>query len=628
MGKGLTLLAMGSLAASLQFAMPSAAQLTSPVAAGAGQARGGQGDVAQRRAAEQIAVPPVDVPTIAPVVLDGEVPQYTGGEGVADARQKSANTPASPPSEFETYVSRLAGQPLRRFGSELLLPSARDFTAPPTTAIPPDYRINPGDELLLGITGSVQASGLRLVVDSEGRIFVPRVGAIAVGGVRYGDLHGVIERQVSRQYRGFNLEVAIGRQHGITVYVTGFAARPGSYTASSLSTLVNAVLAAGGPAAGGSFRSIQLRRDGQLVSDFDLYDLLLKGDKRGDAVLQNGDVIYIAPAGEEVAVIGSVNRQAIFELAPDETLTDAILYAGGVNSVADNSRLMVLNGMTGGDAGWREVAADAAATRKAQRGDVVRILSQAGIARPLRQQAVLVTVSGEVSRPGRYYVQPGTRMADVLAEAGGLTGEAFPYASVITRESVKHQQRVSYDRAIDDVELLLAAQPLTSVNRAQLAQPGNLALINSIVDQLRRREPDGRLVFDLPVNAASLPDDLILENNDVVYVPARPVTVGVFGAVPSPASFAWRDGVTVEDFVKSAGGVQKIGDKSEIFVVRANGTVLAGGKRALKASALPGDLIYVPIDANRGEFWARLRDITGTLFSGLVGAASIAAISK
>src|SRR3546814_8814371 len=93
------------------------------------------------------------------------------------------------------------------------MPSARDFTAPPTTAIPPDYRINPGDELLLGMTGSVQASGLRLVVDSEGRIFVPRVGAIAVGGVRYGDLHGVIARQVSRQYRGFSLEVARSEEH-------------------------------------------------------------------------------------------------------------------------------------------------------------------------------------------------------------------------------------------------------------------------------------------------------------------------------------------------------------------------------------------------------------------------------
>ena len=105
-------------------------------------------------------------------------------------------------------------------------------------------------------------------------------------------------------------------------------------------------------------------------------------------------------------------------------------------------------------------------------------------------------------------------------------------------------------------------------------------------------------------------------------MPPRPVTVGVFGAVPSPASFAYRDGKTIRDYLTSAGGVQKLGDKDEIFVVRANGTVLAGG-RALRAPALPGDLVYVPIEANRGEFWARLRDITGSLFGGLIGAASL-----
>ena len=147
---------------------------------------------------------------------------------------------------------------------------------------------------MLGLTGSAQADSLRLTVDSEGRVFIPRVGAVRVGGLRYGDLQSAISAQVSRQYRNFRLSVSIDELHGITVYVTGFALTPGSYTVSSLSTLVNAVLAAGGPAAGGSFRSIQLRRNGRLISDFDLYDFLLRGDKSADAMLQNGDVIYVA----------------------------------------------------------------------------------------------------------------------------------------------------------------------------------------------------------------------------------------------------------------------------------------------------------------------------------------------
>jgi hypothetical protein len=197
---------------------------------------------------------------------------------------------------------------------------------------------------------------------------------------------------------------------------------------------------------------------------------------------------------------------------------------------------------------------------------------------------------------------------------------------VITRESVKQQQRLSFDRALQDMELLLTAQPVTSARREQLLQPSHIQLVDAIVEQMRKREPTGRLVFDLPVNATTLPSDLILENNDTIHIPPRPVTVGVFGAVPTPASFAYGTKRTIGDYVELAGGVQKLGDKSEIFVVRANGTVLSDGKGVLRAPALPGDLIYVPVDANRGEFWARMRDITGTLFGGLVGAASVKAL--
>ena len=605
------------------------AQLALPVTAAQQQRQQQVNDNSFGTAGAGQQVPPAQVSPFEPADLE-TYPPYQPQVQTSDpaAAEETKLVGSSSASEFESFVSTIVGKPLRRFGSELLVPDTRGFAAPPTATIPPDYKLNPGDQIRLALAGSVQATNLRLTIDNEGRIFVPKVGPVTVGGVRYGDLREVVANAISRQYRSFEIDAAVARLKGVTVFVTGFAQYPGSFSVGSLSTLVNAVLAAGGPSAGGSFRSIQLRRGGRLVSDFDLYDLLLKGDRSGDAVLQNGDVIYIAPAGEEVAVVGSVNNEAIFELAPGETLADALVYAGGANTLADRSRVMVLDSLGAADAGWQEMSATRARATPARRGDVIRVLTDAGLARPLQQQSLLVTISGEVARPGRYFFKPGTSLADVLAQAGGLTTAAFPYASVITRESVKRQQRASFDRAIDDVEMQLTAQPLTSVNREQLIQPSEMAMIRSVIDQMRKREPTGRLVFDLPADAATLPEHLIMENNDTIYVPPRPVTVGVFGAVPTPASFAYGGNQQIGDFIKLAGGIQNLGDKSEIFVVRANGTVLAQGRRTLHAKALPGDLIYVPVDGNRGEFWARMRDITGTLFGGLVGAASIKALAQ
>lgn len=573
------------------------------------------------------------LPSLRPEEIDDDTYRREDMDSSGSKQLSEKIGPAAPPGEFEQFVSELADKDIRRFGASMLVPDSRGFAQTPATSIPADYRINPGDQLIVGLTGSIVASNLKVTVDRDGRIFIPRIGAVYVGGVRYGEVQSVIARQVSRFYRGFDVSVTMGRLRGITVYVTGFAATPGSYTVSSLSTLVNAVFQAGGPSAGGSFRSIQLRRGGKLVSDFDLYDLLLKGDKSGDSVLQNGDVIYIAPTGPQVAVVGSVNQESIYEAAPQDTLQNILLYAGGVNTVADNARLLVLDPLRTETTGWEELTPDMVQTRVAKRGEIIRVLSGVGIANALSQQPVLVTISGEVDKPGRYYFQPGVRIADVLSRAGGLTGDAYPFATVFSRQSVQMQQRQSFERAIGDIETALTAQPLTSTRRNELSQAGQLEMVQSVVAQLRNRKPDGRIVLDIAESSRSLPGDMKLENNDAIHVPAQPVTVGVFGAVPSPASFKYQGGLTIGTYLSRAGGVQKIGDRSEIFVVRANGMVISNNKgggirNVLGAKALPGDLVFVPVNASRGEVWAKIRDITQIVFAGALTAATAYGVTK
>jgi protein involved in polysaccharide export with SLBB domain len=519
--------------------------------------------------------------------------------------------PPPEPGEFEKFVKDKLGRELPRFGENLILQGSKGFVSPPNATVPPDYRLNPGDVLQIGVIGSVE-SNLQLTIDDDGRVFIPRVGSVSVAGVRYGDLQAALTRRFQEQFRNVTLSVAIARLHGLTVYVTGYAVSPGAYTVSSLSTMADAILAAGGPTAGGSFRNIELRRGGQVVSQLDLYDLLLSGDKSHDAVLQNEDVLNIAPAGPEVAVTGSVNSEAIYEAKPGETLGDVIRYAGGFNSLADPSRIVVQRLADLDKGGSQQLAYDAALKFPAEGGDIVRVLSQGQIARPEERQAILATIEGEVDRPGRYFLRPGATLGDLLNAAGGLTGGAFVYGADLTRESVQRQQEKSFERAITELQFAAATAPLTALGATDAATAtARQTAVNNVVDELKQQKPDGRFVMPIPYGASALEGDVLLENFDHIYIPPRPKTVGVFGSVYQAASFQYAENTRIGDYLKLAGGARRhVSDRGQIFVVRANGSVLSAAQvhDFEDKPAYPGDVIYVPVKTGPSS-WEKIEKI-------------------
>ena len=190
-----------------------------------------------------------------------------------------------PGEEFDVFVQRLA-EPVevRRFGADLMADPERGDAAEPSPSVPADYLVSPGDELTVTLWGSVVAD-LRLTVDRSGRVAIPRVGPVLVAGVRYAELDEAVRKRVAQVFRNFDLSVSLGRLRGKRVYVTGFVERPGAYTVSGLATITHVLLKAGGPSPAGSFRQIRLRRASQVVAEFDLYDLLLKGERTADRVV-------------------------------------------------------------------------------------------------------------------------------------------------------------------------------------------------------------------------------------------------------------------------------------------------------------------------------------------------------
>lgn len=548
----------------------------------------------------------------------------------ADAGETGVKLPPRQ-NEFERYVERVLGRKLPRFGSNLLLPSQRDFATPATATVPPDYILNVGDTVSISMAGSIEGSVER-EIDTNGRIFLPKVGAIQLAGIRYADLQDKVSSAIGRQFRGYNVSVGIRRLRGIRVYVTGFANHPGAFTVSSLSTLANAVFQAGGPSSGGSFRSVKLYRRGSEVADFDIYQLVRGGNRINDAVLQNEDVLFIPPTGPQVAVIGSVNEEAIYETKPGETLDTVLALAGGTNDLGDASRIILYRTARTDRLGPLEIRREAMASADAMGGDILQILSRGSLVQPIDRQSVLVRVEGEVNRPGNYYVAPNTPMSQVMDLAGGLTPRAYAFGTRLTRQSVKSQQRESFLEAIKQLELTLASAPLTSDQSLPAYQrDAELSGARAVLEKLRTTEPDGRVVMQIAPAATALPAAVLLENNDSINVPIRASTVGVFGAVYRPASFLIDDyarPLRVKNYLDKAGGPLRAADRSGIFVVRANGEVLPKARGALNAYVLPGDVVFVPIRTQASTFWARLRDISTTLFQVGLGVSTIRTLTK
>ncbi len=323
-----------------------------------------------------------------------------------------------PLTEFQILVAGSVGYIVPIYGEDLFTQVPDTFAPVERIPVGPDYTIGPGDEILIRTWGQI-GQNLHLTVDRSGSIYIPQVGEVHVAGLPFGQLQDFLKSHYAYVFRNFDLNVNLGQLRSIQVFLTGEAQRPGSYTISSLSTLVNAIFACGGPTIAGSLRHIQLRRGAALVSDFDLYDLLLRGDKSGDVPLQSGDVIYFPPAGPRVAIVGSVELPAIYELRGKETVAQSLALAGGVSSAADNSSLEIER--TENQSGGTEsrVAIDVAMDSAGLAlplidGDLVRVRERAP------SFAKTVTLRGNVAEPGRFAWRSGMRIHDLIPDQEAL----------------------------------------------------------------------------------------------------------------------------------------------------------------------------------------------------------------
>ena len=329
-------------------------------------------------------------------------------------RNPEIHFPAEPLTEFQRFAASTTGQVLPIFGANLFRRVPSTFAPVDMAPVPPDFVVGPGDEIRVRVWGQLSFQA-NVRVDRSGDIYLPQVGPIHVASVPFAELDQHLRSAIGRVFHNFDLTVDLGQIRSIQIYLAGEARVPGVYTVSSLTTLVDALFASGGPKPQGSLRDIELRRGSETVTHFDLYDLLVRGYRSKDAKLLPGDIIFIPPVGAQVAITGSVKSSGIFELLPGESLAEALADAGGVSAVASAARISIERIEDHGERHAMEVAYDknGLATSLAD-GDIVKVLSI------VPRYAKTVVLRGNIANPGRFAWHPGMRVSELIPDKESL----------------------------------------------------------------------------------------------------------------------------------------------------------------------------------------------------------------
>ena len=434
------------------------------------------------------------------------------GQPMPSSRPPLASGDSDPAAEDQDDVPRV-------FGREIFRRVTSQFEPLLTGPVGPSYVLGPGDELLIVLTGDVELA-YALDVTREGYVVIPQVGQVSVNGLTLAQLEERLEARMGQVYstlRGTQpttrLDVSLGRLRTNQVRVAGAVLRPASYQVSSVATLLEVLYLAGGPTDRGSFRRILLQRPGEAPREVDLYPFLTAGDLSQDPRLQEGDVVFVPPVGDQVTLRGMVRRAAIFELKGDEGLPALVRFAGGLlpDARVDRARverILPPEDRTQGqdrvllDAPLGDVLAGAAAFAL-RGGDDVEVFE---VAARVRQR---VAISGAVWRPGDYELRPGTTVASLVQRAGGFQEDALADQILVSRLDLATGER--------------------STLQADLAGGAPGPLLQEF-------------------------DEVTIFARDALLVPE---SVAIYGMVRNPGQYALGDGLTAGDLVLIAGGFSK-----------------------------------------------------------------------
>lgn len=411
----------------------------------------------------------------------------------------------------------------RVFGRNIFNTKNLTFEPSVNLATPPNYRLGPGDEVVIDIWGTSQNT-IRQQISPDGTINIEKIGPVNLNGMTVAEANNYMKKVLGKTYSGLDtpdgtleIRLTLGNARTIQINVMGEVVQPGTYALSSFSTVFHALYRAGGVNDIGSLRNVQVTRNGKNVATVDVYEFIMKGKTQDDIRLQEGDVIIVPAYEALVQISGNVKRPMKFEMKKDETLSTLLNYAGGFSSDAYTRSLRVVR-QNGEEYEINTVKEIDYSVYRMRNGDVVTAEAI------LNRFTNKLEIRGAVYRPGIYQLSGQLNtVRELVDEAKGLMGDAFTNRAVLQRE---REDLTSEVISVDIRGILAGTSP-----------------------------------------------DIPLQKNDILYIPSihdleDRGDVTIFGEVAKPDSYPFSDNMTLEDLIIRAGGLREAASTVRVDVSR------------------------------------------------------------
>ncbi len=488
-----------------------------------------------------------------------------------------------------SFIEKKIDNVLDRFGSEI-------FNTMQTSLMPinepnfdSDYNLDFGDEITIQLVGQ-KSEKYTFNIQRDGSIFLPEVGKLYLSGQTLEDSIKIIKENIKKTFIGVEAFISLTNVRDIQVIVAGNVFNPGTYTLNGNSNIFHALNISGGPSDIGSFRSIRLIRNNETIDTLDLYNTFISGEASFNIRLRSGDLIFVDPIFNLVTLVGGFKRPGIYEFLENETFESAMLFGNGLNNLADTSNIKIFSISEGK---IEEIFVDDLDSLK-------NVSSKDGDRLVIGEFKLNeVEIKGAVQNPGKYLINQGSGIEELIELSGGYTKNAYPFGGILENDAAKAINRISQEKLYKEF-----LDRLSTLASSPDAVGTSFETMITLMNEIKEAPVSGRVSaeFDLDILKNNPDKDVLLQDGDTIVIPELINQVYVFGEVQNQGSTSYIGDKDISFYIDNRGGFKSGADKRSVYILYPDGNTKKISKNIFQGKSelevYPGSIIYVPKKIN------------------------------